>query len=206
MEVTSIPQASGGYNASAKSLACEFFKIPKGKTVELYLPRMDLTGVTGAKLTFDHAKANYDAAGNDDRLVIEVSTDCGTTWTTVFDKQGNALATAPFLAALWLPTSGDWMSNEIDFTPYVGQSEVLVRLSGISDFGNNLYVDNIAVTNSACTAPNITALGDTLTCASPGMASLAEATEKCRGCKGGVSVNRSPSDRATDVKSDTTSA
>ncbi len=164
---TSIPQASGGYNASAKSLACEFFKIPKGKTVELYLPRMDLTSVTGAKLTFDHAKANYDAAGNDDRLVIEVSTDCGATWATVFDKQGNALATAPFVGALWLPASGDWISNEIDFTPYVGQSEVLVRLRGISDFGNNLYMDNITVMNSACTTPNISALGDTLTCTTP---------------------------------------
>ena len=160
---TSIPQASGGYNASAKSLACEFFKIPKGKTVDLYLPRMDLSGVTGAKLTFDHAAT----AGNADRLVIEVSTDCGATWATVFDKQGNALATAPFVASLWLPASGDWISNEIDFTPYAGQSEVLVRLRGISDFGNNLYMDNIAVTNSACTAPTATATGGALTCAAP---------------------------------------
>lgn len=140
-----ISQASGGYGSSAKSLACDFYNIPTGKTVELYLPRMDLTGVTNAKMTFDHAKSYYSTTDIDDRLRVDVSINCGTNWTTVFDKKGLDLATAPLSLPQWLPTDDSWVSNEIDFTQFVGQAEVLVRLRGTSDFGNNLYMDNINV-------------------------------------------------------------
>ena len=144
-----ISQASGAFGSSAKSLACDFYNIPVGKTVELYFPRMDLTGVTSAKLTFDHAKVHYSATDIDDRLRVDVSVNCGANWTTVFDKKGAALSTAPLQTAQYLPADDEWVSNEIDFTPYVGQAEVLVRLRGTSDFGNNLYMDNINVTTTS---------------------------------------------------------
>jgi len=55
------------------------------------------------------------------------------------------LSTAGIVTAQYLPTDDAWVANEIDFTPYAGQAEVLVRLRGTSDFGNNLYMDNINV-------------------------------------------------------------
>lgn len=153
-----ISQASGAYGNSAKSLACDYYNIPTGKTVELYFPRIDLTGLATAKMTFDHAKVYYNATDKDDRLRIDVSTNCGANWTTVFDKAGDALATAPAQTAQYLPQDGDWKSNEIDFTPYVGQAEVLVRLRGTSDYGNNLYMDNINIgaTSSVDPVPGLT--------------------------------------------------
>ncbi len=153
-----ISQASGGYGNSAKSLACDFYNIPGGKTVELYLPRMDLTGVINAKMKFDHAKVYYNATDKDDRLRVDVSINCGTNWITVFDKAGDALATAPVSEPQWLPTDDAWVSNEIDFTQFAGQAEVLVRLRGTSDFGNNLYMDNInvATTSGVNNVPGLT--------------------------------------------------
>lgn len=148
-----ISQASGAYGSSAKSLACDYYNIPTGKTVEFYFPRIDLTGLANAKMTFDHAKVYYNATDKDDRLRIDVSTNCGANWTTVFDKAGDALATAPAQTAQYLPKDEDWKSNEIDFTPYVGQAEVLVRLRGTSDYGNNLYMDNINIGSTSSVNP-----------------------------------------------------
>jgi len=143
------PQASGAFGNSAKAIACNFYNIANGKSVDMYLPRMDLTGVTKAKLTFDHAKAFYvgtDGTFKDDRLLISVSTNCGSTWTNIFDKKGDALTTKPDgQANAYLPADEDWVSNEVDMTPYAGQAEVLLRFRGTSNFANNLYMDNINV-------------------------------------------------------------
>src|SRR5207249_524200 len=43
------------------------------------------------------------------------------------------------------PTTANWRHESINMDPYIGQASVLVQFEGISDYGNNLFVDNVNV-------------------------------------------------------------
>lgn len=135
----------GAYDNSATSIVAAFYSIQTG-TLELYLPKLDLTSASAASLTFDHAYAYY-VNGADifkDRLQFEVSTNCGSSWTSVYDKSGDDLATVDPLATSYVPAASDWVTESIDLSPYAGV-EILLRIKGISSYGNNLWLDNVNV-------------------------------------------------------------
>jgi hypothetical protein len=80
-----------------------------------------------------------------------VSTDCGDTWETIFDKSADDLATAPATTAAFVPTAAQWAPNSLDMSAFNGQAEILVRFVGASGFGNNVFVDNVNVTTAVGT-------------------------------------------------------
>lgn len=139
-------QVAGGYGAygtSDASIVANFYAIQSG-TLEMYMPKLDLTNATSAALNFDYSYAYY-VSGADvfkDRLTIEVSTNCGTSWTAVYDKEGDDLATADPSASSFVPTENDWIAESIDLSAYAGV-EILVRFKGVSGYGNNLWMDNV---------------------------------------------------------------
>ena len=98
-------------------------------------------------LTFDYAYALFNAGSGDGALEVSISTDCGTTWTSVWNRVGTSLATgAPNNSAYFYPApnSSDWAMANIDLSAYANQSSVSVKFGfskGTSS--NNLYVDNI---------------------------------------------------------------
>ena len=95
-------------------------------------------------LTFSHAYAQY--ASENDQLIVEASKDCGSTWTTLFDKAGSNLATAaPFGTGHYYPQTTEWSYNNASMSSFEGESAVMIRFRAVSDFGNNLYVDDIFV-------------------------------------------------------------
>ncbi len=132
----------GGFGTSNRSATLEFFNITSG-TFELIMPAMDLTDDTSAQLTFNVAYAQYGTY--QDRLRVAVSTNCGTTWTNVYDKVGSGLATAPATTSFFVPTSSQWRAESVDLTSYAGNPEVFVKFVGISNYGNNLYVDDVNI-------------------------------------------------------------
>lgn len=93
-------------------------------------------------LTFDVAYAQY-ANGDNDELKIVVSTDCGNNWTQIYDKAGDQLFTAPVTTSSFTPSASQWRTDTVSLSAYVGQSDVIFMFTAISNFGNNLYVDNI---------------------------------------------------------------
>ncbi len=111
------------------------------------LTTLDLTQVPGGtpvEMTFDVAYRVY-SAQNADGLRIELSTDCGQTFTPVYTKVGTALATGANVTQPWSPAvAGDWRTDTIDLASYVGGS-VQARFVNVCDYGNNLYIDNINV-------------------------------------------------------------
>lgn len=136
----------GAYDASDFSAAVGFYSIQSG-TMEMYMPQLNILANSGQNwLTFDHAYTYYVSGGDVfvDRLVVEVSTNCGTNWTSVFDKSGDDLATAPAIANPFVPTGGDWVVDSINLDNFAGE-EILVRFRAISGYGNNLFVDNVNV-------------------------------------------------------------
>ncbi len=120
----------------------------QGQEDRLVTPAIDLSGMSGARLGFDHAYAQYNG-GYSDGMRVEISNDCGATWTTLFEASGSALATAPYnTSSSWAPANcSQWASHDIDLGAYDGQV-VKVRFVGICGYGQKLYMDNIQVTAS----------------------------------------------------------
>jgi PKD repeat protein len=122
------------------------------------------TGLSSAQITFDVAYAPYNAA-NYDGLEVLISTDCGSTFTSVYSKSYTTLATAAATTAAFVPTTAQWRTETISLTPYIGQANVIVAFKNLSGYGNNLYVDNINVTGviaSTPPTPSFTAASSTI--------------------------------------------
>lgn len=118
-----------------------------GQEDRLLTPPIDLGGMTGARLTFDHAYARYSNSYSDG-MRVEISSDCGGTWSTLFEASGSDLATAPNSTNTnWAPNCAQWTSHDIDLGAFVGEV-VTVRFVGICGYGQKLYMDNISITAS----------------------------------------------------------
>ncbi len=147
----------GGFgNTPAGSATMKFYLSPAGKIDYLYFEPLDLTGTPNLILTFSVAHARYNASyGNGDRLQVEISINCGASWTSIYSKQGTTLATAPdFGTGQFTPTAAQWRSDTVDLASYMSNDEVLIRLKATSGYGNNLYVDDINI------GQNFTGYGD----------------------------------------------
>jgi PKD repeat protein len=108
---------------------------------------LDLTNETAASVSFDVAYARYSGTYSDG-LRVDVYTNCGGTFGgTVFAKSGPNLSTAGDQTVAFSPGSAsEWRNEIVDLTDYVG-SIVKIVFVNECDYGNNLYVDNINVTN-----------------------------------------------------------
>ncbi|MEI6124425.1 MAG: Omp28-related outer membrane protein [Bacteroidota bacterium] len=134
-------QAVSSFATGVGSARMEFFNAASGTINDLYVFGLNLASGTGHFLSFDHAYAQY--TSENDKLQVQISTNCGTTWTNLFDKQGAALKTAPATTSAFTPTSTQWTHNVINLSAYDGQASVLVRFHATSAYGNNLYIDKI---------------------------------------------------------------
>lgn len=106
-----------------------------------------------ATLTFDLAKAQYSATFTDS-LTVEISGDCGATWTAIYAKGGATLATAPNTTSNWSPASStQWRNEVVDISSYLGQN-VSFRFINITGYANGTYVDNINVTSNLSIGEN----------------------------------------------------
>ena len=140
-----LPQELGGYGQSSKSIFVDFFLMQSGAQASIITPKV--SGITANhKLYFNHAYASYQ--GEADGLKVFVSSNCGTTWTKVFDKSGTALATAPNVATAFFPQPTQWYPNTISLSQFAGQ-ELIVKFECNSAYGNNLWLDNFWINTAA---------------------------------------------------------
>ncbi|MBK5283948.1 MAG: T9SS type A sorting domain-containing protein, partial [Bacteroidia bacterium] len=135
--------AVGGFGNTSACARMNFFGSTNGQFDELFLPAADLQlALSGSFLSFSVAYAQKTT--QNDRLQIQVSTNCGQSWATAYDKSGSALSThAPFSASAWVPAPVDWRTDSVYLDNYIGNSNVLIKFKAISNAGNNLYVDDV---------------------------------------------------------------
>jgi PKD repeat protein len=109
---------------------------------------VDLTSMTEVWLSWDLAYARFDAIGYES-LRVEVSTDCGNTWpSVVYRKSDLALATVADQNGNWFPTTqSQWRNEQIDLTSFAGR-QIMIRFVNVNGFGNNLYIDNVQLSNT----------------------------------------------------------
>jgi hypothetical protein len=115
---------------------------------------MDLSGSADPMMSFDVAYSQRTTA-SDDALDIFVSIDCGNTWTNVYNSHGTALVTAATnpnsFAYVPDPTNpGEWKTETVQLTGF-NKPDVIVKFVTTSDNGNNLYLDNVNLSQSSPT-------------------------------------------------------
>jgi hypothetical protein len=117
-----------------------------GGEAGLLSPKINLNGFDNATLSFDYAYARY-GANYSDGLKVQVSTDCGENWTTLWEAYGTDLATVPDQGSWWEPTCGDWASLNISLSEFANQT-INVQFVDVNGYGNSLFVDNINFVNN----------------------------------------------------------
>ena len=80
-----------------------------------------------------------------DTLEVLVSEDCGSSWETVYKKANPDLQTADVTPSSFVPEDDEWRNESIDLTSYLTSPQLFVKFRTISDYENNLYVDNINI-------------------------------------------------------------
>ncbi len=141
---TTWSTANVGFNSS-KSAKLDFYNISAGDIDCFILEPMSFFGTTVDSLTFDISYVQYSSTVND-KLEVDVSTNCGVTWAPRYVKVGASLSTngTSYFTSAYTPTSASqWRKERVNLSMYAGQNEVLIRFKGVSAQGNSLYVDNI---------------------------------------------------------------
>lgn len=134
-----------------------------GQRDGLLSPAINLNGVSHATLTFDYAYRRYNTTYSDS-LAVYISTDCGSTWTQIAlygDDGTGSFATGlpitsgftPATAADWCGATGNPTCPSINISAYAGNDNVVIKFENITDYGNNMYIDNVNITGSAGVAP-----------------------------------------------------
>lgn len=121
---------------------------------------LDFTGRTNINFELEYAYARYNAS-NSDIFRIKVSTNGGASFpNTVFTGQENGsgnFATVSDMTTAFVPAaSNQWCvatpNNadciDINLDQFIGENNVVIRIENQSDFGNNLYIDNVFLTSS----------------------------------------------------------
>ncbi len=133
---------AGGHGNSSACAKMDFFNSPSGQIDELYLPALDLSNTSqNVRLIWDHAYAQYQT--ENDRLQVQVSTNCGTSWVDLFNKAGTTLMTHAAQTTAFTPAAADWRDDTVSLDSYRGFNDVLIKFKATSNYGNNLYVDDI---------------------------------------------------------------
>jgi Pregnancy-associated plasma protein-A/Secretion system C-terminal sorting domain len=111
-----------------------------GQLDELRSPNVSTGGADSVYLEFWRAYAPVQ--GGADSLRIRVSTNCGNSFTTIYQKGPQELTTA--VGDNFTPSAANqWVKESIDLSAYKNAATVTVSFQSINGYGNNLYLDDI---------------------------------------------------------------
>ena len=143
----SIQDLSDGYCFVYNgALIFNSYSASNGKKAELYAPLVNFSNANEPKIAFDLCYKRYNNNSND-KLQIMVSTDCGNTWTTVFDKSGADLATGANTTSNYVPSASDYQTQVVDLANFASNDKVIIKFVFTSNFGNNIWIDNVNIFN-----------------------------------------------------------
>jgi len=121
------------------------FNALRGEADEMTSPMISLYNASQAILTFRLAFA-HKTLGNNDRLEIAASNDCGLTWTTISTRTGITLRSTSIVHATpwWPTTAAEWRTIDVDLNNYIQQpNPMMFKLRFVNGGGNNLYIDEM---------------------------------------------------------------
>ncbi|MCC7231632.1 MAG: T9SS type A sorting domain-containing protein [Bacteroidia bacterium] len=148
----SIADTTGAFSQSSHCMTYNNFGYDaQGAHDAVWTAKYDFSAVNSSFLRFDIAYSLYGGPYSD-TLDIRVSTDCGATFTTIYNKGGQDLATAPsYTASAFVPGAAEWRRDSVDVSQFAGSSEVIFSFENIGHYGQVLYVDNINLDHTVFT-------------------------------------------------------
>ena len=127
---------------------------------EIRTPKINLASADPVIIQFDLAHKNYPDVDYNDTLQVLISNDCGATFTAFFNKAGAALSTAGSTSdGYFNPAPGDWKKQKIIVDgALLNSGNIIVSFKNTSDFGNNIFIDNINITQEKSRDLTVTAI------------------------------------------------
>jgi hypothetical protein len=136
--------------ANTGSIKYDCYMFANGSIGEVYLAPINLSSITNPSLTFSVAHREYSTAYSD-VLEVEVSTNCGATWTNIYSKAGAQLSNAggTYVTTAFTPVAANWRVETVNISSVSSASSALFKFKATSNYGNNIYVDNINIIGTA---------------------------------------------------------
>lgn len=142
---TIVDNTEGNFGIYNGALRLRAYNAANGKTGELYAPLMNFTNNPDPYLIFDVAHKRY--SSSNDRLQVMVSGDCGANWTTVYDKAGADLATGSASTSEFNNPASFYRQEIVPLSEFAGNEHVVVKFLFTSNYGNNVFIDNVNIAN-----------------------------------------------------------
>ena len=145
---TSTPGGHGGSTYFAYHLNYEY---PAGEQNILTLPVINTT--SHSAMSFWVAYRQYNSSTNDS-LEVVYSTNCGSTWTSLWLASGAGLASIAADTNFYVPSAS---SDYKQYTVGLGTvpAGAIIAFRATSDFGNNLFLDDINVHDVPVSVANV---------------------------------------------------
>ncbi len=199
-QVTWIRNVVVGANSAASAYIDNYTEDgnPRGNVDYLYSPTYNLSGVASPSLEFDVAYALFNPQFRDS-LIVYYSTNCGANFFPLYFKEGSTLATVPGnVTGRFSPANiSQWRRERISLTG-LNASSIMFVFTNISGNGQDLFLDNITVSNNTnCPGFPTASASNTNVCGGGTIAlratSIANATYSWTGPNGYTSSQQNPS-------------
>lgn len=144
---TTFQVTTNGASSGSKSIYLNNSSSNAGNVDAIISNTFDLSNNSTVIITFDYAFAQRTSSDNDN-LKVSVSKDCGQTWSVRKSLSGSNLATAPVTGANYVPSPSHWETVTINnvISSYLVPG-FRVKFEFESDGGNNLWIDNINISD-----------------------------------------------------------
>lgn len=119
--------------------------------------------VSKASLAFDYSYAPKSGSSSGDKLEVQVSTDCGSTWSTAWSATGTTLGTATAISSNWfVPSAASQWKHEVVNLDAYASNDLMIQIESVTASSGNgelVYVDNLTFANTT-EVPTVTVSGD----------------------------------------------
>jgi hypothetical protein len=125
-----------------------FINYSAGDTEDLVSPPISITHqVDSVFLLFDVAaaiQADSTSPLKIDTLQVEMTKDCGISWTTIYKKWGTNLQTSLPQYTEFVPTASQWRTDSVNISSLVTAGDkVRFRFRNKENSSNDIYLDNV---------------------------------------------------------------
>ena len=142
-----------GPNGSVDTaLVFEFPYESTGATNEFVFGNFNTASTTGLNLQFDVAYAQINSSSNDN-VSVKVSTNCGSTWTSLWSESGSTLSTTAMdPSSEYIPSaSSQWKHVTVSLSSATS-TNTLIKFTGTAGAGNDAWIDNIRIAATTAVA------------------------------------------------------
>src|SRR5205085_6676774 len=140
-------EAGGFGNTSSSMVFDNYYNDVAGKKDEMRTGRYDVGGLNTLQLTFDVAYQPYNTSNYSDTLQVLISTNCGSSFTSVYLKGGGTLSTvAGTNTNPFVPTPTQWRTETISLNGFIAAGSMLVSFINLGHYVNRIFIDIINLT------------------------------------------------------------